>query len=45
MYIMTVNTTKFWCLLKQHVLTHIGHLQAKYMYKHLKVVYVAFYKY
>ena len=30
--IITVNTTKFWCLLKQLVLTHVGHFQAKQMY-------------
>jgi len=25
MYIITVNTTKFWCLLQQDVTTHVGH--------------------
>jgi hypothetical protein len=28
---ITVNTSEFWCLLKQHVSTHVSHLQAKYM--------------
>jgi hypothetical protein len=26
MYIITVSTTKFWCLLQQHFSTHVGHL-------------------
>ena len=28
-----VITTEFWCLLKQHVLTHMDHLWAKYFYQ------------
>ena len=34
--IITVKVIKFWCLLKQHVSTPLGHLQAQYMSKHLK---------
>jgi len=26
--LQTVNITEFWCLLKQHVSTHVRHLQA-----------------
>jgi hypothetical protein len=29
--VITINTTKFWCLLKQHVSTHVGYFQAKQM--------------
>jgi hypothetical protein len=34
--IITVNTAKFWSLLKQHVSTHVSHLQGKYMQQRLK---------
>jgi len=39
---MTVNATKLWCLLQQHVATNVSHLQAKHMHKHFKAVYIAF---
>jgi len=32
MYIITVNTTKVWCLLQQHVLTHVGHHRLRFLH-------------
>jgi hypothetical protein len=31
----------FWCVLKQHVSAHVGHLKAKINVKHLHAVYIA----